>query len=538
MKLSFHLLTRAVTFAGLLLLADGCERSAPVAAPSKPSAEAKAAAEQRLLSKLNLVFSASDMALTEGRTNEAISAIADAFSNRTFAAWRPQILDSLLRTMLRCSRTDEARQQALAVSTDPALSAGSCEMLYRYYHDLGNMTNALAWSAEIAERHGVPHSVRMQAFTWNIADLVALHNDDQALAMLGKSFTTLKKPADGMSLVHFTIEALLNAGRPESIERVLALASTLKCSPAEIKYLGIVTHARIFAACGDWTSLTNNLPIAISTLPDGELDGLLHAVMPVVAKSGKPALLDQFVELVLFNPAATAKPSALSTAARKWGEMAMESDKTAFPGRLATLLRVKVPADTIAELYTRFYYAFSEQPAPLKELIAFGEKLAPLIKDEDARNDIKIKVLDGCFLVQDYDRALAMLASRIPGPGRTEQWHATAIVKIKAHRALQHNEPREAVKYFREFMNQLRDSKESEISDPVTGLFFPKEMVLGRNAKRIGDILAGIPDPAEAAKAYAEARDLYQQSLKNTTDAEALKVIGAEIAQLPRNDGK
>ena len=535
MKLSFHMLGCAVLFAGLLLLADGCGRRSPEAGPSP---DEKAAVEQRLLWKLNMVFATADSALVEGRTNEAIASIEAAFGNHRYAAWRPQILDSLLRLMLRCNMVDAARQRALAASTDPALSADACELLYRYYHNMGDMPNALAWSSAIADRPGVPHAMRQQALEWNIADYIALRNDDQALAVLGKSFQALKNSSDGMGLVRFTIETLLNAGRPESVELVLALAATLKASPVELQHLTIATHVRVSSARGDWATLTNNFPAAINALTDGELDGLLQAIVPPATKAGKHEVIDTCAEMLLFNPSASSKPAAMASAARRWGENAMQSNKSAFPGRLAAMLRAKVPAGVVADLYSHFYYVFAEQPVELKELIAFGERLAPLVKDEDDRNDIKIKVLDGCFLVQDYDRALAMLASRIPGAGRTEQWHAAAIVKIKAHRALQQKEPREAVKYFREFMKQLRDSKEADISDPVTGLLFPKEMVLGRNAKRIGDILAGIPDPTEAAKAYAEASVLYKKALKSCTEPDAVKVIESEIAQLPKAGGQ
>jgi tetratricopeptide (TPR) repeat protein len=535
MKLSFRLLTCAAIFAGLLL-ADGCNRRAPVAA-QPPSPEEKAAAEQRLLSDLNLVFVKANDMLADGRTNEAIGHIEIAFNKHVFAAYRPQILDSLLQMLLHIGRTDDARQRALAASADPALSAGACGLLYRHYRETGDMPNALAWAAELAVRPGLPPDMRRQAFTWAIDDLVSLHNDDQALAMLGQSFQALK-PSDGMTLVRSTIEDFFGAGRPESVEKVLALAAGLKTGESEIKHLTVATHVRISSARGDWNTLTNDFPAAVNILNDGELDGLLRAVIPAATKAGKRSVIDQCAEAILFNPAATDKCTVVATAARAWGENAMETDKGAFPGRLEAMLRAKVPAVQVINLFFQYFYSFTEQPVPLKELILLGERLTPLAGDEETRNEIKIKVLDGCFLVQDYDRALTLVESRIPGPGRSEQWHATAIVKIKAHRALQRNEPREAVKYFREFMDLLRTSKDADVSDPVSGLLFPKEMVLGRNAKRIGDILAGIPDPAESAKAYAEAHELYAQALKNTKDAEAIAVIETELAQLPKGGGQ
>ncbi len=533
-KLSLCLLTGAIACTCLLLLANGCRRNRPAAGLT---AEEKAAAEMQLQSEVSQVLDMADQTLSEGQTNEAIASVEKAFGNRAFAAFRPQILDSLLQVMLRCGRVDDARQRALTASTDPTLSGGVCGLFYRFCRESGDMAGALAWSAEIANRPGVPLDVRRQAFVWNIEDHIAMRNDDQALSTLGQSFLVLK-PAEGLSLVRLTIEALFSAGRVEGIEQVLTLAAGLKASPVEVEHLAMATRVRIASARGEWAALTNAFPGAAGILTDGELDGLLRAVIPAATKAGKRTVVDQCAETVLFSPTAARTPTAVATAVRIWSESAMESDKGAFPGRLAAMLRAKVPAAMVGDQYIRFYYTFTEQPVPLKELIALGERLAPLVEDEETRNEVKIKVLDGCFLVQDYDRALTMLESRIPGPGRNEQWHKTAIVKVKAHRALLRKEPREAVAFFRDFMQLLRESKDAEISDPVTGLLFPREMVLGRNAKRIGDILASIPDAAESAKAYAEAQELYAQAMKATKDADAIKVIATELAALPKADSR
>ena len=528
MKLSFRLLP-CMTVLASLLLASGCGHSA------KLSPEEQAAAEQRLQSELNTVFTTAESALTEGRTNEAISSIEAAFNKRAYSAYRPQILEAQLRLLIRCGQLDAARQRASKACTDPTLAAGASELIYRFSRDQGDIFGAQAWAASLIDLPGVTHDTLLQALRWDISDLITLKKESQVLTVLGKAVQAQETAADSLTLLRFTIEALLAANRLESVEQVLTLASTVKTNPAEINRLVTATRVQVYATRSDWTSLTGCFPAAVAALSDSELNNLLQTVITATAKAGNTAVFNQCADLIIRSPTAGAKPMTVSTAVRKLGENTMEANKNAFPGWLMTMLRAKVPADPLIDLFTRFFYSFSEQPASLKELLAFGELLAQQIQDEETRNDVKIKVLDGYFLLQDYDHALTMLEARIPGANRTEQWHAAAIVKIKAHRALQQNQPREAVKFFRDFMGELRASKETEISDPVTGVFFPREMVLGRNAKRIGDILAGIPDAAEAAKAYAEANELYQQALKATSDATAIKVIDAEIAQLPKS---
>jgi tetratricopeptide (TPR) repeat protein len=289
---------------------------------------------------------------------------------------------------------------------------------------------------------------------------------------------------------------------------------------------------RIVAARGDWSGLIPDFTNAVQTLSDGELDRLIRAIFPAVEKADKRALVSQWAELVVTRGQSRSNlTSSVATAARFWAENVLATDKGGLPACLNTLLRAQVQANTVADLFRRHYYEFTENTVAMKQLTAIGERLALRVDTGDLRDDIRGKVLDGCFLLRDYDRALSLLEAGMAG--HDPQWHVTAIVKVKAHRALERNEPREAVKYFRDFMQCLRDSKDSGVPDPVTHLVFTKEMVLGRNAKRIGDILAGIPDRAEAAKAYAEARALYAQAMKDTPEPAARKVIEAEIAQLP-----
>lgn len=529
MTLPFRLLTSAAVIAGLLVLFDGCRQQ-----PQQPPTPAeKAAAEQRLQAEINQAFVKAEAALVDGRTNEAVACIEAASTNQAFAAYRPQIFDSLLRLMIRVGWIDEALQRARAVSTDPTLSAGACGLLYSYYREKGDTTNALAWSAEVSALPGIPPDVRRQAFTWHIEDQLGLRQDDQALEMLGKAFPVLK-PAESLSLVRSAIETLFAANRMGNIDRFLTVAADLKPIQEDISRLTIAVHVRIASARGDWAAMTNDFQAAVGKLTDGELNGLFQTIIPVANAAGKRAVVDQCAEMILFPVAASNAPSAVATASRVWCENTMASETNALPGHLTALLRARVPAAQVGILFNRYYYSFTEQPVPLKELMELGERLIPLTADTNDRSDIKVKVLDGCFLVQDYDRALTILESRIPGPDRDDLWHATSIVKIKAHRALQQNDPRAAVGFFREFMRLLGTAKDDEISDPVTNIRFPRAMVLGRNAKRIGDILAGIPDAAEAAKAYAEARELYAQALKHVKDPEAAPVIESELAQVPK----
>jgi len=109
----------------------------------------------------------------------------------------------------------------------------------------------------------------------------------------------------------------------------------------------------------------------------------------------------------------------------------------------------------------------------------------------------------------------------------------TLAAKIRGHLLLQQGKPQEAVASFREFMGYIAQEQGDQI-DPVKGTRVTKEMILGLNAKRIGDILAGAADKEGAVKAYQEARDDYTTALKSfaETSAEYAK-LKADIAAIP-----
>jgi hypothetical protein len=70
--------------------------------------------------------------------------------------------------------------------------------------------------------------------------------------------------------------------------------------------------------------------------------------------------------------------------------------------------------------------------------------------------------------------------------------------------------------------------------DPVTGIVCSKEMCLGRQAKRIGDIWTKAGDAKAAADAYAEARGFYDKALADVAaDSREAQAIKAEVSEIP-----
>jgi hypothetical protein len=140
-------------------------------------------------------------------------------------------------------------------------------------------------------------------------------------------------------------------------------------------------------------------------------------------------------------------------------------------------------------------------------------------------------MLDVSFCAGDFQAAARVVDAGVPGHDR--KWHDMMGAKVHAHLALQQGNPREAVAQFRRFMECIAGEARDQF-DPVTGSRVTRDMILGLNARRIGDILKAANDPAGARKAYAEARAYYEQAKAGLAEgSEEHRQIESDLAKLP-----
>jgi hypothetical protein len=221
------------------------------------------------------------------------------------------------------------------------------------------------------------------------------------------------------------------------------------------------------------------------------------------------------------------KTDSVNLASRIWVESGVVADKKRLAERLDALLDAKVSPIQVGNLFDRYFYEMVADPDIIRRLCTIGERIIAVCTDESTVNNVKVKVLDGAFIVENYDLAVHMLEQGIPG--KDKAWHDMSLPKVKAHRAMVQKKPREAVQYFREFMNTWINSKQEEEFDPTSGIAYSREWILGRNANRIAGILDSIPDTVEADKARAEAKAYFKIAIqKASKDAEATRLITEE----------
>ena len=165
----------------------------------------------------------------------------------------------------------------------------------------------------------------------------------------------------------------------------------------------------------------------------------------------------------------------------------------------------------------------------LKELIAFSETLLPLCTSDGALS-LTERRLDGFFLIGDYDRAITLLESgKITS--RTPAWCKGTAAKLRAHKAMDAKDHKEAIKQLQVFIDFMLsdEQKDFEDCDPTTGLFYSREWVVARNYMRCFNMATEMKDAAKAAEFKELAKKYFSAALqKAKDDQKSLPVLKEE----------
>ncbi|MGI6098448.1 MAG: hypothetical protein GX174_06890 [Lentisphaerae bacterium] len=515
-----------------LLLLAGCGKRKPAPSEAEPApagrAEEAAAELQPVEDPVSRILRQADEALMNGATNEALATLQAAMDDPALADNRQPLFNGLIRFLLFTGQVEDARARMLdAYRNDASLAVSGLGLVYGYLMEQGDLAEVVTWTETVLAIPELPAEVRRSMREWNLLAHVSLHNDDKMLEIVAQLIHDAPG-GNAIALLTRAIDALFDQKRPQAVGKVLQQMGKVVTSDPGTQHLQLSTRIRLMAVQGEWETLKGALPAAAAKLPDSDLQRLLRQVLPLT--SGKPDVSDAICGQII--EAARDKPQSFAVAGRQWVDNAMTVDKAALPVRLDHLQQAGLPIRHICSLYMRYFYDVIDEVAIVKSMKQLGSRIAPLAEDDETRNYIRTMVLDASFVLEDYATAIDILESGIAG--RDAAWHTMALSKVKAHKALKEERPRDAVKHFREFMATVATSKEEETSDPSTGIVHSREVILGRNAKRIGDILKGMqpPDTESANKAYAEAKDYYDKALAREQDPAAIEMIRSEMAGL------
>lgn len=214
-------------------------------------------------------------------------------------------------------------------------------------------------------------------------------------------------------------------------------------------------------------------------------------------------------------------------------------EKPSFP-YLSLGFRTRVEAEFIGQLAENAIIRFagngtegSEDVKGLKAMLDFSHKmLASGDLPSDAADMLKTRMLDAYFLSKDYDSAVAAIQAGIPG--KSPEWAAGTIAKLRAHKAVDAGDKKEAVKQFLEF-GKFLESKEMENfedCDPTTGIIYSLEWVRARNFARCAKYSRESGDAAAAEGYKAKAAELFKKAFEKVSkdnDPKSIEVLKAEM---------
>lgn len=472
-----------------------------------------------------------DQLLQQGDTNGAVNTLMRSYE--IGLQQNGSRFSSVLNTMFTAGRLGEAEQlyQSDQAQRD-ALTREYYNRLHQYYVDQGSKQALLAWSAELWKKD-LPPDLRTQAFGWLLEGSREFGRVEQVLSLVSVCIANFDA-ATARSLLNSVVSAYDAAGEQKVASKVLDAVEQAAGEKAELKNLVACWRVNLLFSEKKWKAAEERFQQEAPALADGDLAGCWQYAQQSARKAKQLDLLDRLCDFLLKEQ--KKKSSTWQAAAAAWLQNAKERKAVSdIPARLEALLKLGCANDTLRSHYFQYWALVTREgkSADLSALTKFGDRLAATFKSKDDKELLRPLALNNYFLLEDFEGALKLLKE--PLPEMDAKQHEIAINKLKAHLALQKGNKPEALERFRAFMETVKTWTKAEF-DPLTDMSITKEMCLGLNAKRIGDILSTMNDLKGSQAAYREAQEYYASAQKtvkeNSPESEHIKECQTELAKL------
>jgi tetratricopeptide (TPR) repeat protein len=470
--------------------------------------------------------------MEQGETNKAVGVLRALFDNRRFDGYRPQLLSSMLQYQL--GMDDIAGAQDLfrtAADRDPVL-AGSVIGMIEGALSRRERNDELAKWCTILQTYPFEGEGLRTLVDQHFKALTAAGRGDEIPEALAAYLGKLKS-GEALSLAQAQFDAALHAGSAGGAGKIMAMVEKqIADSPAR---QGVMAGMRVdlFLIGNDRAAADAYLRKNLSRIPDDIVLRHFRAVGESHLKANDPDAVEGLAWYVLEN--VKERPVLRELAGSLW--MRAAERRGSIPGLVTRLLKLKdlgFSPSFILDRMDKVYSLLLEQgkKEDFATLYALCEGFYADAREEGLKRRLTAVLLDLGFYLEKYEESLKLVETETKAldPDQT----ALLTWKIKAHLALQKGQTQEAVRNFRAFMDCVAKGTGTDF-DPADNTQVTKEMILGLNFKRIGDILAKAGDSAEAAKAYAEARKNYGKALAEFPDEKTREhqKIQKQMAEIP-----
>ncbi len=454
--------------------------------------------------------------LDQGETNKAVGVLLKLFEDKRFISYRTDLLSSMLKLQLTAGDMAGAENLFRKVADrDLALASSMVGMIEGALSDQRRYEELASWCASLL---GYDFE---EGLTINLADqhfgaLTACGRAGEIPAVLTTYLVRLKAAA-ALRLAQGLFSAALGAGRAGDAGQILALVENQVSDSPERLTIVAGMKVDLWVAANDRPAADAYLRKNIHQLSNDSLIRNLSVVWDADLKAGDSQAADALVKFVMET--VKDRVRVREAAGSLWIKAAEQRAPVSELVNRLTALK---------EFGFRQYFVLGEIENVYAKLLEKGTKedFAPLYvlcegvyagaDDEELKRRLVGILLDLGFYLEKYEDSLKLVETGMKDADKEQT--AMLVLKIKGHIALQKGQTQEAVKYFRAFMACIDQEMKPDV-DPADNTQVTKEMILGLNAKRIGDILAGAGDKEQAAAAYAEARAYYEKALRAFPDA-------------------
>lgn len=479
---------------------------------------------------LTMLFEEVRSAMDAGNTTVAVSLLDEAYTDEKFTEDRGQILNAALSIQLGNGMTEAAIARFYAVAQqEPGLVEYSFGMLANALRDTEDHSLLLNWTTSLLPMQFSDHT--MAALYITHAQALMANEQSEAVLQLVPDCKEKFNTPTCVKIYRGIISFCLSTGNTDAAKGIIDAVEKVSGDMPELTELVAVSRLDLLAGAKRWDDYFALLTKKISALSSHGVSTALSKAMAATEIKRDSALRERICLLIIDSRAADEQ--CVVSAARHWLGAASDLSPAHVPSRTRKLIEKGIAADSLLRFLPKAFYAVlnMEDPAKLKEMVTIAKSMSPNVTEERNKTTLNSMILDGSFILNDYDTAIMMVEQGVPG--RDDNWHASALVKLKAHRALDAGDIEEAVKHFRQFMKIIADTMDREV-DPSTGMTYTANWCLGRNAKRIGDLLKKAGKTERSAKAYLEARAHFEKALvefeENSREAEAIK---KEMVDIP-----
>jgi len=482
---------------------------------------------------INQLAAESRQMALEGKVDQALARLEPFYTSRNYKDARPLLLGCMLQMEVNADRIEAAQKRFLhGVDTSPEVAPQVAGIIENALFAKGEYQKLIDWCVCLCA-YKLGDAALTETANRHVMALSAMGRTGEMARVIGTYLPKLSESAAiGLVNTHF-VAAIRDRewDRAESLLNVMD--KTVAASPGK-QDAKVGFSVDLLLAKGSRHAADAYIRGEMKGLQDSGAARNLRVVGEAEVSANEFAAADSLFEFGLVDD--PARPQLREAAAVGWiTSQGKRGNPVELIRRLVKLQTKKIPVDMIVNLISMNYTGLI--PAGTKDSFDALNQLCETLRG-DTKAEMCLRQLDGILLDisyfrQDYEGSVKIIERGLIPSDPTKK--AMMLNKVNAHIALKKGDYREAIGYFRKFMDIVQKD-DADTYDPIEQIQVSTDMILGLNARRIGDLWGKAGSPAEAGKAYTEARQYYSNALKKFPDPASgeHKKIVKEMSGIPQ----